>query len=119
MTRADILVLICALMLLPWLYWNFWGNASSGEIVQIRVAAGETLKLPLDQDKRLEIAGVLGTSVIEIKDRQVRFVDSPCQGKQCIMTGWLREDGHLAACIPNGVTVQIVGRDERFDTLNF
>ena len=119
MTRADILVLVFAGLLLPWLYWTFWGSDSSGEIVQIQVAEGDTLKLPLDQDKRLEIAGVLGTSIIEIKDRQVRFVDSPCQGKQCIITGWLEEDGQRAACIPNGVTVQIVGRDRRFDSLNF
>ena len=69
--------------------------------------------------KQLEITGPLGTSIIEIRDRQVRFIDSPCRGKQCIMTGWLNKDGQLAACLPNGVTVQIIGRDQRFDAVNF
>jgi len=117
--RADYFVVAFALLLLPWLYLEFWGNDTSGEIVQIRVANGETLKLPLDENKRIEVQGALGTSIIEIKDRQVRFVDSPCQNKQCIITGWLHKDGELAACIPNGVTVQIIGQDKRFDTLNF
>lgn len=119
MTRADYLVLIFALFLLPYLYITYWGNDSQGEIVQIQIANGETLKLPLDQNKHLEIQGVLGTSTIEIKDRQVRFVSSPCQGKHCIISGWLKKDGQLAACIPNGVTVQVMGRDPRFDTVNF
>lgn len=119
MSRADTLVVALAVLLLPLLYLQFWGNSSAGEVVQIRVAGGEDLVLPLDQDKRVEVAGALGTSLIEIKDRQVRFIDSPCQGKQCVLTGWLHQDGQLAACLPNGVTVQIVGRDKRFDAVNF
>ncbi len=119
MTRADYLVLIFALLLLPYLYLSYWGNDSQGEIVQIQIAGEETLKLPLEQNKRLQIEGALGTTVIEIKNRQVRFVSSPCQGKHCIISGWLEKDGQLAACIPNGITVQVIGRDARFDAVNF
>ena len=119
MTVADKIVIALALLLLPFLYIEFWGNSSQGEVVQIRIANSKDITLPLDQDKQLEIEGALGTSLIEIKDRQVRFVDSPCQGKQCITTGWLNKDGQLAACLPNGVTVQIIGRDQRFDAVNF
>ncbi len=118
-TLADKIVVTLAVLLLPFLYIEFWGNSSQGEVVQIRSANSETITLPLDQDKQLKIAGALGISTIEIKDRQVRFIDSPCKGKQCIMTGWLNKDGQLAACLPNGVTVQIIGRDHRFDAVNF
>lgn len=119
MTRADKFVVALALLFLPYLYVTFWGNSSKGEIVQIRSATSGDLNLPLDQNKRLTIDGALGKSVIEIEDRQVRFIDSPCQGKQCISTGWLKKDGQLAACLPNGITVQIIGRDRRFDAVNF
>lgn len=119
MTRADKIVIALALLFLPYLYITLWGNSSQGEVVQIRSATSGDLILPLDQNKRLEIEGALGNSIIEIKQRQVRFIDSPCQGKQCVMTGWLEEDGQLAACLPNGVTVQIIGRDNRFDAVNF
>lgn len=119
MTRADHIVIAVALLLLPYLYVTFWGNSSQGEVVQIRSAISGDLTLPLDQNKRIEIEGALGKSIIEIKDRQVRFIDSPCQKKICVMTGWLNADGQLAACLPNGVTVQIIGRDNRFDAVNF
>ncbi len=119
MTLADKIVVALALLMLPFLYIEFWGNSSQGEVVQIRSINNATITLPLDQNKQLEIAGPLGTSIIEIKDRQVRFIDSPCKGKQCVMTGWLNKDGQLSACLPNGVTVQIIGRDQRFDAMNF
>lgn len=119
MTLADKIAIALAFVLLPFLYIEFWGNNSQGEVVQIRVVNSEDIILPLDQDKQLKIKGALGISTIEIKNRQVRFVDSPCQGKQCIITGWLNKDGQLAACLPNGITVQILGRDQRFDAMNF
>lgn len=119
MTLADKIVVTLALLLLPFLYIEFWGNSTRGEAVQIRSVNGENTTLPLDQDKRLQIKGALGLSTIEIKDRQVRFIDSPCQSKQCITAGWLSKDGQLAACLPNGVTVQIIGRDQHFDAVNF
>lgn len=119
MSRADKFVVVMAVLILPLLYVQFWGNASAGEVVQIRVAGGEDRVLPLDRDKRIAVSGALGDSIIQIQDRQVRFIDSPCQGKQCVRTGWLHEDGQLAACLPNGVTVQIVGRNQRFDAVNF
>lgn len=119
MTLADKIVVALALLMLPFLYIEFWGNSSQGEVVQIRSINNETITLPLDQDKQLEIKGPLGNSIIEIRDRQVRFIHSPCKGKQCVMTGWLNKDSQLAACLPNGVTVQIIGRDQRFDAVNF
>ncbi len=119
MTLGDKIVIALALLFLPYLYVTFWGNSSQGEVVQIRSASSGDLSLPLDQNKRLEIEGALGNSIIEIKHRQVRFIDSPCQGKQCVLTGWLDKDGELAACLPNGVTVQIIGRNNRFDAVNF
>ena len=119
MTRADAVAIALTLILLPYLYITFWGSSGQGEMVQIRVAEGEALSLPLDYNKRIEIEGVLGTSVIEIKDRQVRFIDSPCKEKQCVISGWLSKDGDTTACMPNGVSIQVVGRDNRFDAVNF
>ncbi len=119
MTRADYLALLFALILLPWLYLTYWGNGSQGEVVQIRVAGGKPLTLPLDYNRRLEIEGVQGNTIIEIRERQVRFIDSPCQGKRCVISGWLKEDGETTACMPNGITIQIVGRDTRFDAVNY
>ena len=119
MTRADYVALALALALLPWLYITYWGNGSQGERVQVKVAGGETVTLPLDYDKQVKIEGARGTSIIEIKNRQVRFIDSPCKSKRCVISGWVKEDGDTTACMPNGVTIQMVGKDSRFDSVAY
>lgn len=119
LTKADYALFVLVIILIPWLYATLWGNSSMGTLVQINIANGDSFTLPLDQNKRIEVEGAIGTSIIEVKDRQVRFIESPCQNKQCVITGWLASDGELAACMPNGVSVQIKGRDTRFDSLNF
>ena len=117
--RADYIVILFALVLLPWLYITFWGNNSYGEQVVIRSAGEPPHYYQLYENRRITIEGALGKSVIEIKDGQVRFIEAPCQNKLCILSGWLRHDGETAACLPNGVTVNVVGRNNRFDAINF
>lgn len=119
MTRADLLAVLCALILLPFLYMHFWGRPVYGEYVVIRAAGQPPLSVPLHHNRRLEVDGPLGRSVIVIEDARVRFIESPCQNKQCILAGWLDDNGEVAACLPNGITVQVQGRDARFDALNF
>ncbi len=119
LSRGDMIVIAGALLLLPMLYLHYWGNASHGEQIVIRAAHQDAQYYSLYDDQQIHIAGPLGDSIIEIKDAQVRFIHSPCEGKQCIHTGWLNQDGQIAACLPNGVTVQVIGRDARFDAVNF
>jgi hypothetical protein len=117
--RADYFVILFALVLLPFLYITYWGNSSYGERVVIRSANQPPQYYSLYENRHITIEGALGKSVIEIKDGQVRFIEAPCQNKLCILSGWLRHDSETAACIPNGVTVSVVGRDDRFDAINF
>ena len=116
---ADKGVMLLAVALLITLYITLWGNSSSGEVAYISVADGDSLIVPLEQDERFEIRGKQGTSIIEVKNRQIRFIEGPCQGKQCVIAGWLQSDGQTAACLPNGISIQIKGRDSRFDAVNF
>lgn len=66
---------------------------------------------PLSKDAVYRIEGSIGTSEIEISGGTVRFLDSPCPGKTCVMTGALSEPGQWAACLPNKVFVRIEGSD--------
>ena len=118
-TRADKSIIALALVLVAALYISLWGEQSQGEMVYISVAGAPPLTVPLDNNKRLEIKGAVGTSVIEIKDRQVRFLDSPCHSKRCIIAGTISKDSEIVACLPNAISARIVGRDARFDAVNF
>jgi hypothetical protein len=119
MTRADYVVLACALLLLPYLYVNFWHRGGVGEDVRIVGADGKEIIASLREDRALEIRGPLGTSVIEIRDGRVRFVSSPCHGQLCVHAGWLHFGGEFTACLPNRISLAVVGRDLRYDTINF
>lgn len=119
MTPADRIVVILAVAILPFLYAAFWSFGGNGDMAKIRVAGGEEILLPLNKDRVFSVHGPLGDSELEIKDGQIRFVSSPCQGKQCVLSGWLHRDGAFAACLPNRVSVFVTGAEETFDSINF
>ena len=63
----------------------------------------------LSVDRVIEIPGILGESIIEIKDGEVFFITSPCPNKYCIKMGPISKNMATNACIPNGIILQIVG----------
>jgi len=65
---------------------------------------------PLSVDRDLRIAGPLGDTLVEIKDKTVRIVDSPCPNKTCIAAGAIGKPGQWLACLPNQVFVSVEGR---------
>ena len=119
MTRADYCVLAGALLLLPWLYASYWHRGGTGEEVRIVGADGKEILASLHEDRELRIPGPLGTSVLEIRDGRVRFVSSPCHGQLCVHAGWLHLGGEFTACLPNRISVAVVGPELRYDTINF
>jgi hypothetical protein len=119
MTRADYIVLAGALLLLPFLYASFWQRGGVGEEVRIVGADGKEIIASLQENHQFKIPGPLGTSIIEVRDGKVRFVSSPCHGQLCVHAGWLHFGGEFTACLPNRVSVAVVGRELRYDTINF
>lgn len=119
LTAADALVLLLAAVLVGWLYLALWSPGPPALEVEIRSGGEHIATLPLAENRSLDVAGPLGISRIEIKDAQVRFQDSPCANKVCILSGWHRHAGETTACLPNQVSVRILGRDRRYDAINF
>ncbi|MEO7558260.1 MAG: NusG domain II-containing protein [Gammaproteobacteria bacterium] len=119
-TGADAVVIALALILLPYLYLTYWGGAATqGEQARILRGGQQIALVSLHEHRHLSIAGVLGPSLLEIKDGKIRFIDSPCRNKQCVHSGWVSLGGEFAACLPNRISVQVVGREPRFDSINF
>lgn len=118
MTRADYLALLFAALLLPYLYANYWGSSGTGDRATV-TTRDNSRQVSLAHDQTLEIAGPLGASRLKIEDGKIRFVASPCRGKQCIHTGWLAQAGDFAACLPNRISVAVLGDEPRFDSINF
>jgi len=119
MTRADWWVVILAIALLPGLYAQYWGDSGRAESVRITAEGQKDITVPLSSNHRFTVHGPLGDSVVEVHDGRVRFISSPCRGKQCVHSGWLSHAGELAACLPNGIMVSVLGRDRHYDSINF
>ena len=70
---------------------------------------------PLTVDRDLSVSGPLGDTLVEIRDKAVRIVDSPCPNKTCIAAGAIGARGQWIACLPNRVFVRIEGGSSNGD----
>lgn len=120
LTRGDWLVVICLLGLQPWLYAHFRrSHDTQAQRVLITSLDHAPRELSLRQDTSLTIHGPLGDSVLEVRGGRVRFVASPCRGKQCVHSGWLSRVGDFAACLPNRVSVTLLGDTVTYDGVSY
>lgn len=122
LTRGDGLVLVLCGLLLPVLFLHYGVAATSGTQVRIRVGNKDSIQVPLNRDQVLRVQGKLGESVVEIKEGRVRFLHSPCSGKQCVHSGWAKRGGEFAACLPNEVSFTVLGQGaggDYYDAINF
>jgi hypothetical protein len=119
MTRADWLLLLIVLGTLPLLYARFWHAGGPANWLEVQAGNAPPQVISLSTGRQLDIAGPLGNSRIEVHDGKARFLDSPCHGKLCVQAGWLEHAGETVACLPNRVTIQLLGRHPKFDAVNF
>ena len=119
MTRADRILLALVICALPFLYKSLWYQGQPASHLQLQTGNQAAITAPLSPDRRLRIPGPLGDSVIETSRGQARFLSSPCRGQVCVHTGWLQSAGEIAACLPNRISMTLLGSNRRFDAVNF
>jgi hypothetical protein len=115
---GDILILLLAAGLVGATFGAFWGPRGQGEMALVSVNRQPAFELMLDQDKTVDIQGRIGTSTIMVDGGRVRFLDSPCPGRYCVHSGWLQQSGEVAACLPNGIVVEVIGGEREYDAIN-
>jgi len=119
LTAGDKVILVLALLVVVLSYNAFWGPSVYGNQAAIMVGGKHKMSIDLYENRLFKVKGKLGESELQVMDGKIRFVSSPCEGKQCIYQGWISQSGEIAACVPNEVSVRILGPDPRFDTMNF
>jgi hypothetical protein len=85
------------------------GKGRSGDVVI--EAAGERWIYSLAVDRREEVPGPLGTTVVVIREGKAAVVDSPCSDKLCVHMPAVSKPGQWIACLPNRVFVRVRGTD--------
>ena len=115
---GDVVVLVAAAALVGSTYGLFWTSRTPGENITVTVGGVPVAERPLTAAGMIEVEGALGTSEILIEEGRVRFVDSPCNARYCVHAGWLSRTGQVAACLPNGVVVEVTGGERLYDAIN-
>ena len=76
-------------------------------------------EVSLARDQKIDVPGPLGVSVIAIENRRARIASDPSPRQYCVRQGWLQQAGEIALCLPNQVSVELVGSHKRYDSLNY
>ena len=115
---GDWLVIIVSLILVVGAFQTLW---HSEHAAKLRIRQGDAIyaTLSLDQERAIDIHGPLGNSRIVIHHGQVRFEHSPCTNQYCVHQGWLSRAGQVAICLPNQVSLELLGSNKPYDSLNY
>lgn len=115
---GDWLTLSAALVAVAWLTSHTWQGSAPNRVI-VRAAGSVVAEASLGENRRILAHGPLGTSVIEILDHRVRVASDPSPRQYCVKQGWLSRAGDAALCLPNQVSVELLGAAKRFDSLSY
>lgn len=89
------------------------------EKVVVRAHGAIVAELDPRRTRFLAVRGPLGETRIEVADGRARVASDPSPRQLCVKQGWLDAAGELAVCLPNEVSVEMVGRGRRYDSLTY
>lgn len=112
-----LIILVCVLGVL-YLFQILWTNEHAAK-VQIRLGDKIYATYSLNQQREIHVHGKLGDAVISISQGKVRFAKSPCAEQYCVHQGWLTLAGQVAICIPNQISLELIGEAKSYDSLNY
>lgn len=115
---GDWLIIFASIILVGFLFVSLW---SFEPAAKLRIRQGDKVvgTFSLNQTREINIHGPLGDSKIIIKAGQVRFASSPCHNQYCVHQDWLKRAGQAAICIPNQVSLELLGVKKTYDSLNY
>jgi hypothetical protein len=115
---GDWLVMAASLLAIVFMFQTFW---SFEQASKLKIRQGDKIigTYDLNQTRELKIAGPMGESLISINQGKVRFKQSPCHNQYCVHQGWLSRAGQVAICLPNQISLQLMGAKSAYDSLNY
>jgi hypothetical protein len=115
---GDVLVILFSLFFVGYLFTIFWHSEQATKL-QIRLGDKIYATYSLAQNHSIDIQGPIGITRIVIANGKARFAHSPCPNQYCVHQGWLSHQGQAAICLPNQVSLELLGGEKPFDSLNY
>lgn len=112
--RNDILlnVAIIALCVVSYVVLYFTGSQDA-KLVAISFDGEEIYSLPLDKDESVSVNGV----TVVIKDKKTYVSQSDCPDGLCMKMKKAEKISDSIICVPNKVSIRIVGKDREADVV--
>ncbi len=115
---GDYLVTGIGIIAVITLFNTLWLGETASK-VQIRAGSQIYSTLSLNQQRTIDVPGPLGTTRIAIDNGKVRVASDPSPRQYCVKQGWLEQAGQVAMCLPNQVSVELLGNSKPYDSLNY
>ena len=115
---GDWSVLLLAIAAVAVSFPLMWRGGPAEKVV-IRLDGRIVAEYPLNAARTVEIAGPLGTTVVEIQPGRARVLADPGPRQYCVRQGWLVRANAIAICAPNHVSVGLAGGQPGYDSLTF
>jgi len=115
---GDWLTIIFSAVITAGLFLTLWSHELASKI-QIRVGDKIQATYDLNQQRDITVHGAIGDAVIHINQGKVRFSKSPCHNQYCVHQGWLTHSGQVAICLPNQISLELIGAKKPYDSLNY
>ena len=115
---GDWLTLLLGGICVVLLTLKVWGGDLADKAI-IRSGGKIFSVVPLSRDQQIAVPGPLGISIIAIQNRKARIASDPSPRQYCVRQGWLQQAGEIALCLPNQVSIELVGSKKKYDSLNY
>lgn len=108
---ADLIIVALMFALVVASYAYISKPTTAGKSNILIKSAGKLVTARLTPDRKVKIKGRPGYCILEIKSEKVRVIESTCENKICIKTGWISRPGENIVCLPSRIVVEIGGSD--------
>ncbi len=115
---GDWFVLLAGVLCIFYLFQTLWTSEHAAK-VQIRLGDKIYATYSLNQQREVHIHGPIGDAIISISQGKARFSQSPCNNQYCVHQGWLSRAGQAAICLPNQISLELLGEAKLYDSLNY
>ena len=105
--RWDILLIACLLVLALLALTVVTLNKKEGALVHVEINGVTVASYPLSKNGTFVLNG--GTNTLIIENGTARLVESHCPDRTCEKKGKIRYVGQTVVCLPNRLSVTVVG----------
>ena len=111
LTKRDALVIALILAIgLSMFGISQWRSGADADLIVAEIRSDyDTHIVHLDENRTFYI---IPNVMFEIRDGRIAFIKSDCPDQICVHTGFIGQSGQMAACLPNGLVLSLLGAED-------